>query len=123
MRIETQTKTSKLCLFRKKQFLKKLGSIGLFASIASCSFVELHGGAENIIFAQQGDGCELIKTFTAEVKTSTLFIISRQPEAIAEELQMLAQNEAYALYANAIWPSSEIESGTQRFEILKCKSF
>ena len=121
MHIETQTKYNKLAVFRKKQYLKKLGSIGLFASIASCSFVELHQGAENIIFAQQGDGCELVKTYKAEVKTSTLFI-SRQPEAIAEELQMLAQNEAYAVYANAIWPSSDIENGKQSFQILRCEA-
>ena len=120
MHIETQTKSSKLCLFRKKHFLKKLALISLLASVASCSFVELQGGAENIIFAQQGDGCELIQTFTAEVKISTFFI-DRRPEAIAEELQILAQNEAYTLYANAIWPSSDIENGKQRFELLKCK--
>tara|TARA_R110001592_G_scaffold337465_1_gene624098 strand:+ start:2049 stop:2417 length:369 start_codon:yes stop_codon:yes gene_type:complete len=121
MHIETQTKTSKLSIFRKKQFFKTLATAGLLTTLASCSFVELQHGAENIIFAKQGDGCELIKIFTAEVKIST-FYISRRPEAIAEELQMLAQNEAYALYANAIWPSSEIENGTQSFELLRCEA-
>ena len=87
--------------------------------LSACSFVELKHGAENIIFAQKGDGCELVKSLTAEVKISTLFI-DRRPEAIANELQILAQNEAYSVYANAIWPSSEIKEGKQTFEILKC---
>lgn len=115
MHMETQTKTQKLTSFIKRFSLSS--SILVFAG---CSFVELQGGAENIIFSPKGEGCELIKEFTAEVKTSTFFI-ERRPEAIAEELQTLAQNEAFAHYANAIWPSSKIEEGKQTFDILRCE--
>lgn len=119
MHIETQTKTSNPSSFLIKTSLKKIYSIGLLATLTACSFVELKPGAENIIFARQGDGCELLKSFSAEVKTSTLFI-NRRPEAITEELQILAQNEAYAIYANAIWPVSEIVGGKQQFDLLRC---
>ncbi len=121
MHIETQTKTRKLSVFRNKSLFKMLGLAGLVTYLTACSFVELQRGAENIIFAQEGNGCELVKLFDAEVKTSTFFI-SRKPEAIAEELQVLAQNEAYKVYANAIWPNSDIDNGTQNFKILKCEA-
>jgi hypothetical protein len=121
MHIETQTKTNNPPSFLIKTSFKTIYLIGLLATLTACSFVELKPGAENIIFAKQGDGCETIKTFTAEVKTSTLFI-NRRPKAIAEELQILAQNEAYAIYANAIWPNSDIEEGKQEFDLLRCNS-
>jgi hypothetical protein len=114
MHIETQTKTLNTC-----NFLKKLFTVSSYLILTACSFVELKPGAENIIFAKQGDGCERVKTFTAQVKTSTLFI-DRRAEAIAEELQILAQNEAYSSYANAIWPSSDINEGLQSFDLLRC---
>jgi hypothetical protein len=116
MHIETQTKTQ-----NRANFLRKLFIVSTCISITACSFVELKPGAENIIFAKQGDGCERVKTFTAKVKTSTLFI-NRRAEAVAEELQILAQNEAYSLYANAIWPNSDIKDGQQNFDLLKCAS-
>lgn len=116
MHIETQTKTQ-----NSRNFLTTLFVAGICTTLAACSFVELKPGAENIIFAQQGNGCELVKTFTAEVKTTTLFI-NRRAEAIAEELQILAQNKAYSLYANAIWPSSDINHGLQSFHLLRCQS-
>ena len=114
MHIETQIKTKNTRTILTTSFTM-IACIGLSA----CSFVELRPGAENIIFAKQGNGCEVVKTFTPEVKTSTLFI-DRRPESIANELQILAQNGAYSLYANAIWPISEIKNGTQTFEVLNC---
>lgn len=116
MHMETQSKTKK-----PSSFIKTLSVLAVVISLNACSFVELHRGAENIIFAQQGDGCEQVKEYSAEVKTTTLFI-DRKPKAIAEELQILAQNEAYAIYANAIWPTSEIKDGIQTFDLLKCES-
>ena len=114
MHIETQTKTQ-----NRTNFLKILFIASACISITACSFVELKPGAESIIFAKEGDGCERIQTFTAKVKTSTLFI-NRRAEAVAEELQILAQNEAYSLYANAIWPISDIKDGQQDFDLLRC---
>ena len=47
--------------------------------------------------------------------------MDRDPKVIAEELQTKAQNQAYRLYGNAIWPSSDIDDGKQSFEILNCQ--
>ena len=114
MHIETQTKTQNTPNFLRKLFLASTCIV-----VTACSFIELKPGAERIIFAKEGDGCERIQTFTAKVKTSTLFI-NRRVEALAEELQVLAQNEAHALYANAIWPTSDIQDGQQDFDLLRC---
>jgi hypothetical protein len=86
--------------------------------MTACSFIELHPGARNIIFAND-DSCELIKNFEAKVDTENMFI-DRTNKAINEELQILAQNAAFENNANAIWPSSEVVEGSQSFKLLKC---
>ena len=115
MHIETQTKSHLRRHYPGKFFL-----FSLIASLSACSYVELQPGAQNIIFAKPGEDCVRIQTFAAEVKTTTLFM-DRDPKVIADELQTMAQNQAYRLYGNAIWPSSEIDDGKQSFEILNCQ--
>lgn len=88
------------------------------SSLNACSFVELHPGAQNIIFAND-ESCELIDNFKAKVQTDNAYI-SRSEKAIREELQIVAQNEAFKKNANAIWPNSEVIEGTQSFKLLKC---
>lgn len=91
----------------------------LSAVLASCSFIELQPGAKHVIFAND-DTCKLVDTFEAKVPTQNFFI-DRTPKAIAEELQVLAQNAALQQQANAIWPESDIAEGTQTFKLLSCK--
>ena len=91
----------------------------LSIAIASCSFIQLQPGAKHVIFAHD-EACELVDTFEAKVPTENFFI-ERTAKAIAEELQILAQNAAFQGQANAIWPESDIIDGTQRFKLLNCK--
>lgn len=116
MHLETQTK-SQLSTSIGGKFIRVL----LLSSLVSaCSFVELTPGAGNIIFVEPGDDCESIQQITVQTKTDTL-LMDRKLQVVAQELQTLAQNAAYKLYANAIWPRSEInEQGQQTFEILRC---
>jgi hypothetical protein len=93
-------------------------SLVIFATCA-CSFVELNPAARHIIFADNQENCTLIELFAAEVAIENAFI-DRTELAIAEELQILAQNEAFEKRANAIWPNSEIIDGKQSFKLLKC---
>lgn len=115
MHIETQTKSHSSGHYPGKFLL-----FSLLASLSACSYVELQPGAHNIIFAKPGEDCERIQTFSAEVKTTTLFM-DRDPKVIANELQTLAQNQAYRVYGNAIWPNAEVKDGKQNFEILNCQ--
>jgi hypothetical protein len=119
MKFETQHKIKYLNILRlKPRNLVLLSAI--FLLLAGCSFVELTPGADRIIFANDQDTCQKLAEFSGSVKTSTLFI-GRTEKAISEELQILAQNEAFRTNANAIWPISEIDEGYQEFEILNCR--
>jgi len=115
MNSETQPKT----VFCATQFARFL-LISSFLAICGCSFVELDPGAQRVIYSNDLNSCQKIDTFSAKVQTEAL-LVERNAKAIAEELQMLAQNKAFGLDANAIWPTSEIESGEQSFDILVCE--
>lgn len=99
----------------KTNFIVLLFILPLF----SCSFVELLPGSHNIIYAGNSASCKKLKQLEFSVATTTLFI-TRSERAIAEELEILAQNEAVRSHANAIWPESTIEDGRQSFSILQC---
>jgi len=114
MNSETQPKT----VFSTIQFAQSL-LISSFFSISGCSFVELHPGAHRIAYSNDLSSCEKIDAYTAKVQTEAL-LIERNPKAIAEELQILAQNKAFELDANSIWPTSEVKNGEQAYDILKC---
>jgi len=114
MHSETQPKTKHLMT----RHVKILPILSLL-TLSACSFVELTPGAERIIFSNHSESCKKIQDFHAVVKTSTLFI-DRNPKAISDELQVLAQNEAFRKYGNAIWPTSEIKKGHQSFDISFC---
>jgi len=88
-------------------------------ALCACSFVELLPGKHRIIYANNAETCKIMKQVELNVAT-TNFFISRSDKAIAEELQILAQNEAIRTYANAIWPESEVKDGQQTFSILHC---
>jgi len=68
---------------------------------------------------QNSNTCTTLKEVSFETKTTTIFI-NRSKKAIAEELQILAKNEAIRSYANAIWPNTGVENGKQSFLILRC---
>jgi len=113
----------------KNNFLYTLPLLFVSLTLISCSFVERLPGKHHITLVnhtpefpaskQSSNTCKTLKEMTFETKTTTLFI-SRSKKAIAEELQMLAQNEAIRSYANAIWPNTEVENGKQNFLILHC---
>lgn len=96
-----------------------LPSAVIIFSTCACSFVELNPAARHIIFADNQESCRLIEIFEAEVPVENAFI-DRTELAIAEELQILAQNEAFEKRANAIWPNSKVVDGKQSFKLLSC---
>jgi len=49
-----------------------------------------------------------------------VMLISRNEETMAEELEILARNEAIKSGANAIVPISEIEEGQRTFKVYIC---
>jgi hypothetical protein len=113
----------------KSNFLYSVTLLFTSLTLISCSFVERLPGDHHITLVDQSadtsateqtsNRCKTLKEISFETKTTTLFI-TRSEKAIAEELQILAQNEAIRSYANGIWPSSKILYGKQSFLILRC---
>jgi len=113
----------------KNNFLYTLSSLFVLLTLISCSFVEPLPGKHHITLAnhtpvfpaseQNSNTCKTLKEMSFETKTTTFFI-SRSQKAIAEELQILARNEAILSNANAIWPNTEVKNGKQEFLILRC---
>jgi len=113
----------------KNNFLYTLPSLFVSLTLISCSFVEPLPGKHHITLAnhtsafsasrQSSNTCKTLKEMSFETRTTTLFI-SRSKKAVAEELQILARNEAILSNANAIWPNTEVKNGKQKFLILRC---
>ncbi|WP_299199548.1 DUF4156 domain-containing protein [uncultured Amphritea sp.] len=97
-------------------------SVSLFALLGSgCSFVELKPEADTVktLTADQVADCNSVGTTTTKVIDEVL-LISRNEETMAEELEILARNEAIKSGANAIVPISEIEDGQRTFKVYIC---
>jgi len=113
----------------KNNFLYILASLLASSALISCSFVEPLPGEHHITQVnrthivstnqQNSNTCETLKEISFQTRTTTFFI-SRSEKAIAEELQILARNEAILSLANAIWPVTEVKDGEQSFLILRC---
>ncbi len=110
--------TTRLFSERKPHFYS-LCSVLLSIGISACSFVELKPEARNIILSPPHGECRQLGEYELSTQVKMMFI-SRRPESLADELQILAQNKAAVLGANAIWPASEITEGTRTYLFLRC---
>ncbi|TNC79942.1 MAG: hypothetical protein C9356_16810 [Oleiphilus sp.] len=104
----------------KKHSCSALKLLALALTLSACSFVEVKPGAENIILANNDSGCERLGSTTVSVMHEVGFI-DRDEETVEEELQILAQNSAYKMGGNAIWPETEVNEGERIFTVLRCK--
>ncbi len=122
-RLSTRNKlsTQAVTRFHALALNKKAAGLALVTLLSACSFVELHPNAGNVILTNDASHCEKLEEFVAETST-TNFFIERAERGVAEDLQTLAQNRAHELFGNAIWPESDIENGSRRYSIFRCKS-
>ncbi len=99
-----------------------LATLPLIALLGSgCSFVKLKPEADTVkvLTADQVAHCKSVGSVTTKVVDEVL-LISRNEETMAEELEVLARNEAIKSDANAIVPISEIEEGQRSFKVYLC---
>lgn len=101
---------------------KQMVAIGIAMLSAACSFVEPIPGSNGVILSNDLESCTVIGETTVEVLETVAYMDIRREEAIFDELQIMARNEAVRKKANAIWPTSEIEAGKQSFNLLRCRS-
>jgi len=98
----------------------RLLAIATLSFVSACSFVDTIPGANQVILSNDLSSCKKVGQTTVKVLDEILWI-DRSEQAIAEELQMLAQNSAVKMAANAIWPVSDIKDGSRTYHILRCK--
>ncbi len=88
--------------------------------LAGCSFVQLTDGGRAVVQAGAGDvaNCESLGVVSAT--TQSKVVLERGSEKVAEELIVLARNQAATLGANAIVPIGPIDNGSQNFRAYRC---
>lgn len=107
---------------KKPTSSKLLISLSIISALISgCSFVELKPDADTvkILTTEQAANCKSVGTATTKV-IDEVMLISRNEETMAEELEILARNEAIKSGANAIVPVSDIEEGQRTFKVYVC---
>jgi hypothetical protein len=102
----------------------KLIAISLLSiTLSACTWVELNSKGRGVVIRQQTDsidGCQRIGTVTAKTRASIVAGTSRGDKKIAEELSILARNEAATLNANTIVANNNISDGQQSFIAYSC---
>jgi len=110
-----------------KLIVISLLSILLSITLSACTWVELNSQGEGVAVRQPIDsvsGCLRVGTVTAKTRASIVAGTSRDDKKIAEELSILARNEAAKLNANTIIAEGNIDNstrnGTQSFIAYQC---
>jgi hypothetical protein len=94
----------------------------LAALCSACTWVKLteQGKSVRVVQSTQVSGCEQLGEVSAHVLDKVAFV-KRSRDKQAEELATLARNEAAGMDGNTIVPLSEIEDGSRKFEVYRCK--
>ena len=88
---------------------------------SACTFVQLSDAGAGVAQLGPGDVANCQDKGVVSTQTKAKMIISRGREAVQEELNVLARNEAANLGANAIVPIGDPENGSQRFRAYLCQ--
>ena len=93
---------------------------GIVGTLGACSFVQLSDAGSNVTQAHGADvtQCQSIGIVSATTKEKVG--IKRGAAKVAEELLVLARNEAGKLGANAIVAINQPKGGEQSFRAYKC---
>lgn len=94
----------------------------LLFSLSACTWVELAPEAEKVVVLSVDEvkKCEELGNTSVSVKYE-VGGFKRDVETMSKELQTLARNSAVELKGDAIVAISEIEKGTQKYKIYRCR--
>ncbi len=104
--------------------MKLIAMTLLSTMLSACTWVELNSQGRSVTLRQQTDsleGCQRIGAVTAKTRASIVAGTRRNNKKIAEELSILARNEAATLDANTIIAKSGIDNGQQSFIAYNCQ--
>ncbi len=90
---------------------------------AGCSWVKLSEGGAQVRQAQASEvaGCTKVGVVSANTRDNLVFKVKRKSAKVAEEIVVLARNQAAQLGANAIVPLGPVEDGASSFDAYQCK--
>lgn len=89
--------------------------------MGGCTWVKTteDGEAVRLVDAEEAARCREVGNVSASTRDSVMGV-DRNADRVGDEIVALARNEAAALGANAIVPSSDIVDGRQTFRALRC---
>ena len=101
---------------------KKLILLVLSAIISSCTWVELTKEGKNVavLSETQVKNCKFLGKTTVSIKAD-IARIERNKEKVAEELEILARNNAVNMNGDAIVAITEVNKGQQVFNVYRCR--
>ncbi len=102
--------------------MKKILLLLLLFALQGCTWVELtpEGEKVDVVEPQHVKGCKLLGKTTVSVK-ARVGAIERKEEAIQEELEILARNNAVTIKGDTIVPITEIKEGSRTYNVYRCK--
>ncbi|OZG72830.1 hypothetical protein BTA51_12690 [Hahella sp. CCB-MM4] len=104
--------------------MNKLKFVPILAvlTVASCATVKPTPGSENVklLTTEEASQCERLGTASAQVLDKVGFL-PRGEAPMADELLVLAKNEAIKMGGNALATASEIIDGTREYIIYNCQ--
>ena len=93
----------------------------LVAGPIGCAWVELTEDGRGVRIADRAEGCERLGRITSTTRAK-IAGMERDEERQAEELETLARNEAAALGADTLVPTSDIVDGHRVWIAYRCDS-
>lgn len=90
--------------------------------ISGCSWVTLSEAGEQVTIVKSIHvaQCKEVGTVSAKTRTTVIGDASRNDARIANEVSLLARNEAVKLNANTLVPISEIVDGSRSYLAYQC---
>ena len=103
-----------------KYFLLSFTTVIAF-TLSACASVKLTDGGEKARLLSSGEvaNCQKRGATTVRVKPTALGI-TRQPNVIAKELQILARDSSVNMGGDTVSPISRIDDGEQTFAVYRC---
>ncbi len=98
----------------------RLTLLGALLPLAACTWIELTAAGAAVAQGSPGavDDCEHVGTVAAS--TQNRMLLKRSRGKVAEELIVMARNEAATLGGDTVVPTGAMAEGRQNFNVYRC---
>jgi len=101
---------------------KKLMTIAITGLLGACSWVDLSEQGKQVFIVDQSyvTNCQKVGNVSAKTRKALIAGSPREADRIANELQILARNEAAKISANTLVAKAAPKNGEQHFNAYYC---